>query len=88
MVPPAVLGVVRNVLEGAVFLLVLWIAARLLRRIARRALAGRKVRADVALLTERVLDVFVRTRTCRLLPGSARCLGEGAALAEAAPIAA
>ena len=57
MVPPAVLGVVRNVLEGAVFLLVLWIAARLLRRIARRTLAGRSVRADVALLTERVLYI-------------------------------
>jgi small-conductance mechanosensitive channel len=46
-----------NVLRGVVFFLVMWIAARLLRKIVRRALAGRKVRADVALLTERVLYV-------------------------------
>jgi small-conductance mechanosensitive channel len=51
------LQVAGNVLQGAGVFLVLWLAARLLRRIIRRALAGKKVRADVALLTERVLYV-------------------------------
>ena len=46
-----------NVLQGVVFFGVLWVVARLLRRIARRTLAGRKVRADVALLTERVIYI-------------------------------
>jgi small-conductance mechanosensitive channel len=46
-----------HVLQGAAVLVVLWVAARLLRRIVRRAMAGRKVRADVALLSERVLYV-------------------------------
>ena len=46
-----------NVLQGVVFFIVLWVAARLLRRVARRALAGRKVRADIALLAERVLYI-------------------------------
>ena len=51
------LRVAGDVLQGIVFLFVLWLAARLTRRIARRALAGRKVRADIALLTERVISV-------------------------------
>jgi small-conductance mechanosensitive channel len=51
------LDVAGHVLQGAVFFVVLWVTARLLRRIVRRAMAGRKVRADVALLTERVLYV-------------------------------
>jgi small-conductance mechanosensitive channel len=46
-----------NVLRGAVTFAVLLVAARLLRRLARRGLAGRRVRADVALLTERVIYV-------------------------------
>ena len=49
------LVVAGDVLQGVLFFGVLWIVARLLRRVARRALAARKVRADIALLTERVL---------------------------------
>jgi small-conductance mechanosensitive channel len=51
------LRVAGDVLQGIVFLAVVLVAARLTRRIARRALAGRKVRADIALLTERVIYV-------------------------------
>lgn len=46
-----------DVLRGAVAFAVFYIAARLLRRLTRRGLAGRRVRADIALLTERVIYV-------------------------------
>ena len=52
-----ILRVAGDVLQGIVFFTALWVAARILRRVARRALAGRKIRADIALLTERVLYV-------------------------------
>jgi small conductance mechanosensitive channel len=51
------LRVGEDVLQGLVFLVALWVVARVLRRVVRRGLAGKKVRADVALLTERVLYV-------------------------------
>ena len=53
----ALLTVAENVLKGAAFFLALWLTARLLRRITRGTLAGKNVRADIALLTERVIYI-------------------------------
>src|SRR2546429_6759787 len=70
------LRVAGNVLQGAVFFVVLLVAARLLRRVARRTLAGRKVRADIALLTERVLYIGLIALGAFML--LALALGQGA----------
>jgi small-conductance mechanosensitive channel len=64
-----------NVLQGLAFLVGLWVAAHILRRVVRRGLAGRKIRADVALLTERV--VYVGLIALGLFMFVAIAIGEG-----------
>ncbi len=50
-------ALVKQVLLGAVIFIIFWLAARLVRVVARRAMARRRLRGDMAELTERVLYV-------------------------------
>lgn len=71
------LSVGGDVVQGLVVLAGLWLVARLLRRVVRRGLAGRKVRADVALLAERA--IYIGLLALGLFMFVALALGEGGA---------